>query len=61
VVFQGSVGRTDLPGGDQATLMRSIAQQVLTLDDSMTFISGHGPLSTIGQERLHNPYLQELV
>jgi glyoxylase-like metal-dependent hydrolase (beta-lactamase superfamily II) len=61
VLFQGSVGRTDLPGGDHQTLMRSIASQILTLDDSMTFISGHGPLGTIGQERLHNPFLQDLA
>ncbi len=59
VLFQGSIGRTDLPGGDTATLMRSIRDKVLTLDDSMTFISGHGPLSTIGAERLHNPFLQQ--
>lgn len=59
VLFQGSIGRTDLPGGDSATLMRSIRDKVLTLDDSMTFISGHGPLSTIGAERLHNPFLQQ--
>ena len=59
VLFQGSIGRTDLPGGDSATLMRSIRDKVLTLDDSMTFISGHGPLSTIGAERLHNPFLKQ--
>lgn len=59
VLFQGSIGRTDLPGGDTATLMRSIRDKVLTLDDSMTFISGHGPMSTIGAERLHNPFLQQ--
>jgi glyoxylase-like metal-dependent hydrolase (beta-lactamase superfamily II) len=59
VLFQGSIGRTDLPGGDTATLMRSIRDKVLTLDDSMTFISGHGPLSTIGAERLHNPFLKQ--
>ncbi len=58
VLFEGSVGRTDLPGGDHATLMRSIETKLLTLDDNMTFISGHGPLSTIGAERAHNPFLQ---
>lgn len=58
VLFEGSVGRTDLPGGDHATLMRSIATKLMTLDDNMTFISGHGPLGTIGAERLHNPFLQ---
>jgi glyoxylase-like metal-dependent hydrolase (beta-lactamase superfamily II) len=61
VLFQGSIGRTDLPGGDHALFMRAIAAQVLTLDDAMTFISGHGPMSTIGAERRHNPFLQELA
>jgi glyoxylase-like metal-dependent hydrolase (beta-lactamase superfamily II) len=61
VLFEGSVGRTDLPGGDHATLMKSIKTKLLTLDDAMTFISGHGPLSTIGAERLHNPFLQQLA
>ena len=58
VLFEGSIGRTDLPGGDYATLMRSIERNLLTLDDKMTFISGHGALSTIGAEKLHNPFLQ---
>ncbi len=58
VLFQNSIGRADLPGGDYATLMRSIEQKLLTLDDSMTFISGHGPMSTIGAEKKHNPFLQ---
>jgi hydroxyacylglutathione hydrolase len=58
VLFEGSIGRTDLPGGDHATLMRSIEDKLLTLNDAMTFISGHGPLSTIGAERAHNPFLQ---
>jgi hydroxyacylglutathione hydrolase len=58
VLFEGSIGRTDLPGGDYATLMRSIEQKLLTLDDSTTFISGHGPMSTIGAEKKHNPFLQ---
>jgi glyoxylase-like metal-dependent hydrolase (beta-lactamase superfamily II) len=58
VLFHGSIGRTDLPGGDHSTLLRSIETKLLTLDDAMTFISGHGPLSTIGAERQHNPFLQ---
>lgn len=58
VLFQNSIGRADLPGGDYATLMRSIEQKLLTLDNSMTFISGHGPMSTIGAEKKHNPFLQ---
>jgi len=61
VLFQGSIGRTDLPGGDHALFLRSIAAQILTLDDSMAFISGHGPMGVIGEERRHNPFLQELV
>ena len=59
VLFAGSIGRTDLPGGDHATLLRSIETKLLTLDDSVTFISGHGPLGTIGEERQHNPFLQQ--
>jgi hydroxyacylglutathione hydrolase len=58
VLFQGSIGRTDLPGGDYPALMRSIENKLLPLDDTMTFISGHGPLSTIGAEKLRNPFLQ---
>ncbi len=61
VLFQNSIGRADLPGGDYATLMRSIEQKLLTLDDSMTFLSGHGPMSTIGAEKKHNPFLQRQV
>jgi glyoxylase-like metal-dependent hydrolase (beta-lactamase superfamily II) len=59
VLFEGSIGRTDLPGGDYLTLIRSIETKLLTLDDAMTFISGHGPLSTIGAEKQHNPFLQK--
>jgi glyoxylase-like metal-dependent hydrolase (beta-lactamase superfamily II) len=58
VLFEGSIGRTDLPGGDYATLMRSIETKLLTFNDNMNFISGHGPISTIGAERAHNPFLQ---
>lgn len=58
VLFQGSVGRTDLPGGDGAALIRSIKDKVLPLGDDVAFICGHGPTSTIGQERLTNPFLQ---
>ncbi|WP_294532059.1 MBL fold metallo-hydrolase [uncultured Rhodoblastus sp.] len=58
VLFEGSIGRTDLPGGDHAALLRSIENKLMTLNDNMTFISGHGPLSTIGAERAHNPFLQ---
>lgn len=61
VVFQGSVGRTDLPGGDHQTLMNSIRDKVLPLGDDMTFICGHGPGSTIGEEKRSNPFLQGLL
>lgn len=57
VVFQGSIGRSDLPGGDMQTLMASIRQQVLTLPDDTTLYPGHGPPTTVGQERMTNPFL----
>jgi|TARA_B110000967_G_scaffold67635_1_gene69947 glyoxylase-like metal-dependent hydrolase (beta-lactamase superfamily II) len=57
VLFQGSVGRTDLPGGDMGTLMGSIRSQLLTMPDEVIVYSGHGPLTTVGQERESNPYL----
>jgi hydroxyacylglutathione hydrolase len=57
VVFQGSIGRTDLPGGDFQALMASIRREVLTLDDEMTLYPGHGPPTTVGHERVGNPFL----
>jgi glyoxylase-like metal-dependent hydrolase (beta-lactamase superfamily II) len=57
VLFNGSVGRTDLPGGDHATLIRSITDKLLPLGDNVGFICGHGPGSTIGHERQTNPFL----
>jgi glyoxylase-like metal-dependent hydrolase (beta-lactamase superfamily II) len=57
VVFHGSIGRTDLPGGDFATLMKSIRDQVLTLPDHAILHSGHGPPTTVGEERATNPFL----
>ncbi len=57
VVFQGSIGRTDLPGGDFKTLMRSIRDQVLTLPDETVLYPGHGPATTVGAERATNPFL----
>jgi glyoxylase-like metal-dependent hydrolase (beta-lactamase superfamily II) len=57
VLFNGSVGRTDLPGGNHATLIRSIKEKLLPLGDDVGFISGHGPGSSIGQERMTNPFL----
>jgi glyoxylase-like metal-dependent hydrolase (beta-lactamase superfamily II) len=58
VLFQGSVGRTDLPGGDPAALMRSIKDKILPLGDDVSFICGHGPTSTVGRERVSNPFLR---
>jgi glyoxylase-like metal-dependent hydrolase (beta-lactamase superfamily II) len=57
VVFQGSIGRTDLPGGDMGTLMKSIREQVLTLPDRTKLYAGHGPPTTVGRERTTNPFL----
>jgi glyoxylase-like metal-dependent hydrolase (beta-lactamase superfamily II) len=57
VLFNGSVGRTDLPGGDHATLIRSIKDKLLPLGDHVGFICGHGPGSNIGHERMTNPFL----
>jgi len=57
VVFQGSIGRTDLPGGDFYALMRSIREQVLTLPDALVLHPGHGPATTVGDERRGNPFL----
>jgi glyoxylase-like metal-dependent hydrolase (beta-lactamase superfamily II) len=57
VIFRGSIGRTDLPGGDYDTLIRSIEEQVLPLPDDVRLLSGHGPETTVGVERVYNPFL----
>lgn len=57
VLFRGSVGRTDLPGGDHQALIRSITTKLLPLGNDVAFICGHGPTSTIGEERTTNPFL----
>jgi len=57
VLFAGSIGRTDLPGGDYETLLRSIREKLLPLGDDVRVFSGHGPVTTIGQERLRNSFL----
>jgi len=57
VLFSGSIGRTDLPGGDHATLIKSINDKLIPLGDDIAFICGHGPASTIGRERATNPFL----
>jgi glyoxylase-like metal-dependent hydrolase (beta-lactamase superfamily II) len=59
LLFAGSVGRTDLPGGDTTELIESLGRVCLPLDDSTVVLSGHGPQTTIGQERATNPYLRE--
>jgi hydroxyacylglutathione hydrolase len=61
LLFAGSVGRTDLPGGDHAELLRSLARVCLPLQDSTVVLSGHGPQTTIGRERAGNPFLQEVA
>ena len=57
LIFAGSVGRTDLPGGSYQTLFESIRNEVLTLPDEMRLLSGHGPETTVGHERRTNPFL----
>ena len=57
VVFAGSIGRTDLPGGNMQQLLHSIRQQVLTLADDTRLLTGHGPETTVGWERRTNPFL----
>lgn len=59
-LFAGSVGRTDLPGGDPRQLIHSIRDQILTLPDQTKVIPGHGPNTTVGEEREENPFLQEI-
>ena len=57
VLFRGSVGRTDLPGGDHEALIRSIREKLLPLGDDISFICGHGPGGSFGEERRTNPFL----
>jgi hydroxyacylglutathione hydrolase len=60
LLFAGSIGRTDLPGGDHPTMLRTLASKVLPLDDSIVVLPGHGEQTTIGRERATNPYLHGL-
>jgi hydroxyacylglutathione hydrolase len=60
-LFAGSIGRTDLPGGDGRQILRSLHDRVLTLPDATRVIPGHGPETSIGQERASNPFLQPHV
>ncbi len=59
VLFAGSVGRSDFPQGDHATLIHSIKNKLLPLGDAVEFVPGHGPNSSFGHERMHNPFLNE--
>lgn len=59
VIFKGGVGRSDFPRGDHGALIDSIKRKLLPLGDDVTFIPGHGPLSTLGEERRNNPFLQD--
>ena len=58
VLFHESIGRTDLPGGDHATLLKSIREKLFVLPDQTTVYPGHGSSTTIGHEKLHNPFLK---
>jgi glyoxylase-like metal-dependent hydrolase (beta-lactamase superfamily II) len=60
VLFAGSIGRTDLPGGSMEAMWRSLRDKILPLDDSTVVLPGHGPSTTIGRERATNPYLREV-
>lgn len=59
VVFKDGIGRTDLPGGDYNTLIESIREQILTIPDHTRIFSGHGPESTVGEEKENNPFLSQ--
>lgn len=61
VLFEGSIGRTDLPGGDHAAMLTSLRDKVLPLDDETVVLPGHGGTTTIGRERAANPYLLALA
>jgi glyoxylase-like metal-dependent hydrolase (beta-lactamase superfamily II) len=61
LVFAGSIGRTDLPGGSMREMLASLATRFLTLPDETVVLPGHGPETTVGHERAHNPFLADLV
>jgi len=61
VLFRDGIGRTDLPGGSMAEMTASLRDKVLTLPDETVVLPGHGPETTIGRERVHNPFLRELL
>jgi hydroxyacylglutathione hydrolase len=57
LIFNGSVGRTDLPGGNWDTLVKSIKEQIFTMPDDTRLLSGHGPITTVGEEKMNNPFV----
>ncbi len=59
VLFEGSIGRTDFPGGDHQALLDSIRRQLWPLGNDVAFVPGHGPMSTLGRERRHNPFVAD--
>jgi glyoxylase-like metal-dependent hydrolase (beta-lactamase superfamily II) len=61
VLFSGSIGRTDLPGGSWEQMQQSLARVVLTAPDETVVYCGHGPSTTVGRERAVNPFLQDLA
>ncbi len=61
LLFAGSIGRTDLPGGDHATMLETLRTKVLPLADDIVVLPGHGEQTSIGRERATNPYLQDLI
>jgi hydroxyacylglutathione hydrolase len=61
VLFAGSIGRTDLPGGSMADMLKSLRTKVLPLPDTVAVLPGHGPQTTMARERVGNPYLQNLA
>jgi glyoxylase-like metal-dependent hydrolase (beta-lactamase superfamily II) len=61
LLFQGSIGRTDLPGGDHSAMLRSLSAKVLPLPDDIVVLPGHGEQTTIGRERASNPFLLDLL
>jgi len=61
VLFQGSIGRTDFPRGDHATLIASITGKLWPLGDDVAFVPGHGPMSTFADERENNPFVSDAV
>ncbi len=61
VLFQGSIGRTDLPGGDFDTLIESIKNKIFTLEDHMVVYPGHGAATTVGEEKLSNPFVGQTI